>query len=345
MRVLLAEVEAAEVTLEGPHAVWTLAGRLTKRAEGTRWAVRAAPQGIYLGERYVGPLVTFVPEAGAVRVGGRRYRGMLRVVWAEGRLLLINRLELEDYLKGVLPGEVPASFPFEALKAQAILARTYTLSRLGSSPYYDVCAWEACQVYKGLDAETPKHTRAVEATRGQILAYGGRPISAVYHADSGGQTASAYEVWGNAVPYLVVREDPYARAEPWRVRVEARGVQAVLEAFGLGVGPVVGLEVLGYSQSGRIKRLRVVGTAGERVLGIPEVTRVLRALGLPSTRARLEGTGPWVFAGRGKGHGVGMSQWGARGLAAAGWDYREILAYYYPGTVLTTYEVVAQREP
>ena len=348
VRVLLEETGLAEVRLEGPHALWSWAGRVAAVDGPMSYRLLASDRGIELvcddppcpASGYMGNLLSFVPREGAFAVGGRRYRGFLRVVWQEGRLLLINRVGLEDYLQGVLPGEVPASFPFEVLRAQAILARTYTLSRLGSSPYYDLCDSARCQVYLGLDAETARHTQAVRATAGRILAFHGEPISAVYHADSGGTTAAAEEVWGGRVPYLQARDDPWSLSKRWRVQVSARQVQRVLQDLGYAPGAVQSMKVLAKGASGRIVRLEVVGSGTRIVLETPKVGRFLRALGLPSTLASLSG---WTFDGRGSGHGVGMSQWGARGFAQRGWNYREILAYYYPQTVLTSFRLSANR--
>lgn len=348
VRVLLEETGLVQVVLEGPHALWNWSGRVAAVDGPMSYRLLASERGIELvcdeppcpASGYMGNLLSFVPREGAFAVKGRRYRGFLRVVWEEGRLLLVNRVDLEDYLQGVLPGEVPASFPYEVLRAQAILARTYTLSRLGSNPYYDLCDSARCQVYLGLDAETARHTQAVRATAGRILAYRGEPISAVYHADSGGTTAAAEEVWGGSIPYLQARDDPWSLAKRWRVQVSPRQVQRVLQDLGYSPGAVQSLKVLAKGPSGRITRLEVVGTSARVVLETPKANRFLRALGLPSTLATLTG---WTFSGRGSGHGVGMSQWGARGFARKGWNYREILAYYYPHTVLTAYRLSASR--
>ena len=348
VRVLLEETGLARIELEGPHSLWNWGGRLAQVDGPMTYRLLASERGIELVcdrppcpvAGYVGNLVSFVPREGAFALEDRRYRGFLRVVWQEGRLLFINRVELEDYLMGVLPGEVPASFPYDVLRAQAILARTYTLSRLGSNPYYDLCDSARCQVYLGLDAETERHRRAVRDTAGRILAYHGAPISAVYHADSGGTTAAAEEVWGGSIPYLQAREDPWTPARSWRVEVTPRQVQRVLQDLGYSPGAVQRLSVLKKGPSGRITQLEVTGTSARIVLKTPKANRFLRALGLPSTLASLSG---WVFTGRGSGHGVGMSQWGARGFARRGWNYREILAYYYPHTVLTSYRLSAGR--
>ncbi len=335
LRVLLSEAPAQGVQV-GPHQrrnalgsrdfpagslrVWAGAGEVVLEGQGQGlWVELASPEGFTLEER--------------------PYRGNLLALWQGGRLLFINRVWLEDYLLGVVPGEVPASFPEAALQAQAILARTFALYRLNPQGPYDLCATERCQVYRGRQVETPRHTAAVQATRGLIVSYRQKPITAVYHADSGGHTAASAEVWGNRLPYLVARPDPFAQSphSTWSRSLSPEAVAQGLAALGLQVGSVQSVQPVLLSESGRPLRLRISGSGGSLELEAPQATRLLRGLGLPSTRVRFEG---WQVYGQGLGHGVGMSQWGARGLALQGWDFRQILGYYYPGTFLSSFEVV-----
>lgn len=129
---------------------------------------------------------------------------------------------------------MPASFPEEALKAQAVLARTFAVRRLNPLAPYDLCATEACQVYLGLSAETPRHERAVRATEGRVLSYAGQVASALYHADSGGMTAGSEEVFRKALPYLRPRPDPYAKGPKsvWQQAVRPEEAARALRALG-----------------------------------------------------------------------------------------------------------------
>jgi stage II sporulation protein D len=261
---------------------------------------------------------------------GRAYRGGVRLLVQEGRLLVVNLVLLEDYLLGVLPAEMPQGFPLEALKAQAVVARTFAINRLNPKAPYDLCASERCQVYLGFSAETPRHKEAVVATRGQVLSYGGKAISALYHADSGGMTAGSEEVFQRPLPYLRPRPDPYAQGprSAWRLPVRREVAERALRALGQtprGEDPPVVLE---RSPSGRAWRVRLLGA---EVQG-PEAQRLLRLMGLPSALAEFQG---WEAVGRGAGHGVGLSQWGAKGMAEAGYGHREILGHYFPGTFLS----------
>ncbi len=276
---------------------------------------------------------------GPFTLRGTTYRGELWL-WPEGEgLLLINRLPLEDYLLGVLPGEMPGSFPLEALKAQAVLARTYAVRRLSPQGPYDLCADKTCQVYLGLSGETPRHAEAVRATRGLVVSYRGQAISALYHADSGGMTAGSEEVFGQALPYLRPQADPYTRATPWSFPLSESKAKAALLALGLSPRTLEAPSVLRRTPSGRVGRLRLLGVEVEG----PLAQRLVRALGLPSALVAFEG---WQASGRGAGHGVGLSQWGAKGLAEAGYDFRAILGHYFPGTALSPLVVLrAQGRP
>ncbi len=336
LRVLLTETSAGSVQL-GAHQRNTAFGSQDFGAATLR--VTTGPGEVLVDGQSAGPWVELAPADGFT-LGGRPYRGNLLAVWQAGRVLFINRVWLEDYLLGVVPSEVPASFPDSVLQAQAILARTFALYRLNPQGLYDLCATERCQVYLGRSVETARHTSAVYATRSLIVSYNQKPITAVYHSDSGGYTAASAEVWGSSVPYLVSRPDPFAQSPggSWSRTLSPVAVARSLANQGIQVGTVQSITPLFVSESGRPLRLRVVGTSRNVELDGPQSTRLLRGLGLPSTRVRFDG---WQVFGQGNGHGVGMSQWGARGLALQGWDFRQILGYYYPGTFLSSFEVVA----
>lgn len=336
LRVLLGESREATVTIAAHQR--TTGSSLQSFGGGTLRLLAGAGE-VVVGGQGVGPWIELAAPDG-FSLGGRAYRGNLLVVWQNNQLLLINRVWLEDYLLGVVPSEVPASFPAAVLQAQAILARTFALYKLNPSGLYDICASEKCQVYLGKGVETPQHGEAVLATRSLIVSYDQKPITAVYHSDSGGYTAPAAEVWGGNIPYLIARPDPYSQSpnSSWSRTLSPALVAKALAAQGLSVGTVQSIQTLFYGESGRPVRLQIVGSQQSLELGGPQSTRLLRSMGLPSTKVRIEG---WQVWGQGSGHGVGMSQWGARGLALQqGWDFRMILGYYYPGTFLSGFDVI-----
>ncbi|MFN4070398.1 MAG: SpoIID/LytB domain-containing protein [Thermus caldifontis] len=315
LRVLLQEIaEGREVSLFLPEVQGVV-------------RVRSMPQGVWVEGR-VQPFWEF--PGPYFRLEGRSYRGGVRLLAQGGRLLVVNLVPLEDYLLGVLPAEMPESFPLEALKAQAVVARTFAVNRLNPRAPYDLCASENCQVYLGIPAEKAKHTEAVRATWGKVLSYQGQAISALYHADSGGMTAGSEEVFQRALPYLRPRPDPYARGprSQWQLTVSPKKADGVLRAMGYLPRSEEPPSVLERSPSGRVWRLRLLGVE----VGGPEAQRLVRNLGLPSALVEFKG---WQAEGRGAGHGVGLSQWGAKGMAEAGYGYREILGHYFSGTFLS----------
>jgi len=281
---------------------------------------------------------TIAPDDGSFQWEGRTYSGALRFLAHEGELLAINVLPVEEYLRGVVPSEMMASWPMPALEAQAVASRTYTLHSLEPGEPYDICATFLCQEYGGLEAQHPRTDEAIRNTAGLVLSYEGALAKTYYHADSGGATASSSEVWGEEYPYLYGRDDVPARTphRSWRQQIDGARLAALLREHGYEFGTVTHLEPLSYSPSGRVTSARIVGTAGSATVSGPALTNALRGSGLRSTRLRM--SGPLLAQGDGWGHGVGMSQYGARQLALSGYDYRRILEFYYPLTLLESLE-------
>jgi stage II sporulation protein D len=280
------------------------------------------------------------PAPGPHTVDGRRVRGSVEVSRGPGGLRVVNELPLEDYVAGTVLGEVAESWGASLLRAQAVAIRTYALHRRAEagSRGYDVEADTRAQVYLGLDGETDAVRDAVAATRGQVLTYEGAPILAAFSSSAGGRTASAAEVWGHDVPYL--RSVPVTGEEDspdtyWRVRFTADELRLALLALGDDVGALRDVAVVERSPSGRAVAIRVSASRGDVALPAEALRRALGAARLPSTLFEIRRAGDdFVFVGSGRGHGVGMSQWGARALANEGASYTQILATFYPGARL-----------
>lgn len=265
-----------------------------------------------------------------LKAGDMQVRGDVVVRLFKGGLQLVNVIPLEDYLAAVLGSEMPVSFPLEALKAQAVAARTYALQKkigaygsafhMGSSVLH--------QVYGGVNREDPKTRMAVEATRGEVLTHELAPIEAYFHASCGGRTESGQEALGRGLPYLQPADCPCGSlpASHWSATLPASELQAAL-----GQSPE-GLRIAGRTSTHRVTR---VTTSGGGSLSGVELRRRLGYTRLKSLRFDVEKKGQdYVFTGRGYGHGAGLCQWGAKALADRGWTYREILSHYYPGAEL-----------
>ena len=282
-----------------------------------------------------------VSIAGAVGALTRwQVRGGLHV-WQRGRgLLVVNDVEIEDYVMGVVPGEVNAGWHSEVLKAQAVAARTYALYQrtLSAGREYDVVAGTQDQVYQGTKGVDERVARAVESTRGVVVSHHGRPIYAAFSSTAAGPTEDALNVWSKDLPYLRGVDCPFDANSPyyrWRVSVPFDKLEHSLRQIGLPVGTIASLTPFGYSRAGRVTRLRVLHSQGELILRGEDLRKVVGYSTLPSTRFDIETVAQDViFTGFGSGHGVGMCQWGAKQLAELGYPFQTILAYYYPGTEL-----------
>jgi stage II sporulation protein D len=276
-------------------------------------------------------------NGGFIFIGDSWYRGKVLLVPVEGKVTAVNWVDLEAYLYSVLGGEMHANWPQEALKAQAVAARSFALYRRERSgnKVYDVGADTGYQVYKGLTTESAATQAAVQATHGQVLTYGNRVIEAVFHASSGGYTENVEDIWQRAVPYLrsVPDFDQSAPVFRWSETFSADQFQKRV----VGIGRLQQAIPERSTPRGRIVSMRLEGTEGTRVLTGIELRR---ALNLRSTLFTIRVNGDRIQVdGRGFGHGIGMSQWGAFSMAQQGYGYDQILAHYYQGTALSQMRV------
>jgi len=383
----------------------------------------AVAQRLRVSELVVEPLPA-AGTGGSVWLQKRRYRGSLRIRPQGEALQAVNLVGLETYLASVVGSEMPASWPLEALRAQAVAARTYALRALrpSSGRAYDLKATVASQVYLGVEAETASTQAAVAGTRGLVLTYGDGLIEAVFHSSAGGTTENSGELWAQQLPYLVsvADFDNESPVRDWRLPLADELVRKGLPE----IGGLERIEVLSTSSSGRVRQARVVGSAGSLVLtgaelrsrlglkstlvqfvqepiNVPLLTdqagTVVGQLGADTSGPALasrsaqnpslaaaspagKGTPPvsllfgpgsagptapllvppppppgdgrtpmprlqWVAIGRGFGHGIGMSQWGALAMARRGEGFEQILQHYYRGTQLRPYASLAALAP
>lgn len=268
---------------------------------------------------------------GYVYIGDRWYRGKTLVLPTAKKLTAVNYVDLEQYLYSVLGAEMNGSWPQEALKAQAVAARTYAIYKRKNegNGIYDVVDTQASQVYKGIVSESPGTYAAVNATDGQILTYKNQVILSVFHACSGGHTANVEDVWSESLPYLrgVQDFDQNVSGCQWIKTFSPEELNRRIS----GVGSLMSLSPI-LTPYGSIKTIKFVGDRGVRELKGEAVRNVL---GLKSTRFTVtEDPLGLRFDGRGWGHGLGMSQWGAYTLAKQGISYQQILGHYYRSTKL-----------
>lgn len=387
---------------------------------------------------------------------GVRYHGRITFSASSGGCAVGNKIDLELYLCGVLRAEMHHSWHPEALKAQAVVARTYAMKNKGVHGAFDLCDSVHCQVYKGISDSDASLSAAVAATKGLVLRHDGNLASIFYHSDSGGMITRSGAVWTSDLPYLQSRVEPITYTSPnttWEVAILMSQIQSKLSGGGISVGTIQALTPSKRDESGRVELIEIRGSAGaqtitghklrmllgstvvkstlfefgarslydltiasvpatgtttatapsvtvptsvslsqmpkeksmqidwmagNRIFTTQEIMEILSrpdlqnkyielgiarikgekpipvmgsALGRPTPMAQPTGTtttgsarpnlsmtpatgSSVTFYGRGYGHGVGLSQWGAKAMAEVGWPYNRILAHYFPGTVL-----------
>ncbi|PKM67668.1 MAG: hypothetical protein CVU95_06205 [Firmicutes bacterium HGW-Firmicutes-2] len=340
-----------------------------------------------------------IGDASVLNLGKATYRGKVEIGrYGKEKLLAVNIVDIEDYLYSVVVSEIYASWPIESIKAQAVAARTFaiyyvTVAKKFPNEPYDLDDTVNSQVYKGYGVEDRRVTVAVDGTKGKMIYYDGSVIPAYFFSTSGGRTEASEHVWSASVPYLKSMPDLYetepARA-PWIKTYTPAEIESALIKRDISIGSVIDLEVMGYTDAGRVLELKVIGSGGTYILkketmrqwlgmdsrkftlikpgnlpflrhsvisgknyvGVVDYSdayvisssgKAVKFLGQKDqvivmsagniiNQPMISGeTGKFILAGVGYGHGVGMSQSGAKGMALADYTYKDILEYYYKG--------------
>jgi stage II sporulation protein D len=276
-----------------------------------------------------------------IRMGGREYDSPIELVSMGGGMAVVNEVRFEDYLAGVLRAETDERWPVEMLRAQAIVARTYAAHHrlLNAGKPYHILASVAHQQYAGRVSAASPVVAAVQETAGQVLRWEGELFAAFYHTESGGYTEDPRLVFAaQNLPALKPVVCPFSTGSPhfyWTRDLDLAELSEVLRRQGVDVGRVTGLKVAGRTPSLRAVAVTVRGTRGAARLRGSEFRRMVGYDVLKSTLFAVAVNGRTAhFAGRGYGHGVGLCQWGAKGMAEQGHTARQILAFYYPGATL-----------
>jgi stage II sporulation protein D len=291
--------------------------------------------------------VRLVPRTkdAVIYAGSKMYRGSLEVKWRAAGLMVVNTLDLEEYLYGVVPKEAPSQWEMAALRAQAIVARTYALYKRSQQANrdYDIAAqYIRDQHYEGYGAEHARTTQAVDDTKGLVLTCHGALIPAYYHAESAGYTENSEHVWSSAHPCLRAVKAPMHPASPylqWSASVPLQDMRAALMKQGYTLGAIRHLEPIERSATGRIMLLKISHKSGETVMRGADFRLALGPEVIRSTRFTVQITdGRALFNGQGWGHGVGLCQWCSQGMAELGYDHEAILTHYYQGAKLSRYQ-------
>lgn len=328
-----------------------------------------------------------------ISVDGKKYRGEIIIKrFPNSDMTVINSLSLEAYLYGVLPKEMSGDWPMEALKAQAVAARSYAIGTIHKHEElgFNLCSTTNCQVYGGYNVEKPRSNRAVDETAGEVLTYDGKIISPFYHSSSGGHTEDSENVWSIELPYIRGVKDEFSLEAPnstWTKSYTVGEIKNILNSAGLNIGDIKEIYPEGHSDSGRVLSLKIsdgvreIDLAKEKTRTIfgPTIIKsmnfyistdadyFIKSGDLEKTTRRPMGSvvilsadksvktssdrnyrifngndyitasgvpTKYIFNGTGYGHGLGMSQWGAKKMAELGYTYEEILKHYYTGTMI-----------
>ena len=350
---------------------------LRRFEEGGNFVVRQSGNmvGIFEGQKKVheAPIISVKPALKEnVYINGKPYRGGFLFRPTQGGIMTINLIEVDDYLRGVLPAEIGYLRPeqFEAYRVQAIASRSYALSKVQEKELelYDMKATIMDQVYRGVQGETPEASLAVDETRGIVGIWEGNPIRAYYSACCGGHTADIRVSWPWKTPYPYLygirdtgedRSKSLCRSSPhfrWRVHWSGRTLESIIKKTlprELGVRPgvvgkLVDLKVLGTAPDGRVTGVEIVTDRGSHRVDGDRIRWVL--LPNPGSDAILKSTlfkmsvkhargkvSTVNLTGGGNGHGVGLCQAGALRMAEQGYSAEEILTHYYPGVRIYRY--------
>jgi stage II sporulation protein D len=330
-------------------------GRVLEQIPAQTPVVAESDQGRVAVSNFRASMVWIEPaNGGYVAIGDQRgtkwYRGRALIVPTRAGLTAVNYVDLEQYLYSVVGSEMPTSWLPEALKAQAIAARSYALFQRqnGANAVFDVGDTARWQVYGGAEQEASSTIAAVDATAGQVLTYNGQIINAVFHSSSGGYTENVEDVWVNALPYLraVPDYDQSAPVYQWTVNISADRMRQIIP----GIGNILSLTPETTTPRGRVVRMQVRGETGTHEIDgddlrndlglkstlftvVPEMNQVA------STQAVSSAPIAFQITGRGFGHGLGMSQYGAYALAGRGYTYQQIVTHYYTGATLARMQV------
>lgn len=336
-------------------------------------------------------------ENPTITVEKDRYRDYIRLINKNNEIVIINHVDLENYLYGVVPREMSHTTHLEALKAQAVASRSFTISNINKHSHegFNLCDTTHCQVYSGFEYERPSTNLAVSETKGIMAYYDGKVIEAFYHSTSSGFTEDSLNVWGGEVAYLKSVEDIFSLDSPysnWSFSMKTSDLNDKLVLAGIDIGDLQGIEVMGTTLTGKVDKVKLIGSRREEIITGNNFRNLVGNTTLKSTwfninnsglsvsdkayvisgdnksqaidiskayiidgneekkvnrgtvsramgKDRVENLGGYypissteiLIEGKGYGHGVGMSQYGAKKMAELGYSYDEILKYYYTG--------------
>ena len=346
IRVAVME-DASSLSLKAPGHYEIRDSRTQKvlsRGRNLKTTVTTYKNGILLGKVTSNTPKLFIKtdESGIIVINGRRLRGNIELIKKDnGKIVAVNHIDLEDYVKGISVREISHYWPPEALKAEVIVFRTFAIYKMGESAGkdYDLTSDIYSQVYSGTAAERYRINKAVDETRGLVLTYKGRILPAFYHATCAGHTEDASMLWNinlaplKGIPCGFCRESPHFS---WHYVGSPDEIKEKLSKAGYKTEDIKDIIILGKDNSGRITDLKIVSGKKDLKISAKDFRDIMGPNIIKSTNFSVNVIkDDVVFEGFGWGQGVGLCQWGAYFMAKQGYTADEILKYYYPGTEIS----------
>lgn len=338
-----------KLSIRGEFQITELStGRILSSAKNLNGSVvRNLPDGIQIGsQKYFENKIAITPFYEAmIYINRQRFRGAINLIHTpDKKLLVVNVVDLEDYVKGVLYHEVSPRWPIEALKAQAVAARTYALYRMQNSKDkdFDLTNDIYSQVYGGKNSERYRTNLAVEGTRKKILTFQGKILPAYFHAACAGRTEDVSELWKEDLLPLKGVRCPFCVNSVhyrWKNNFRSKDVQDKLNKNGYPIGLIQDIRVQERNSSGRIRRLKITARDGQILfISGKDFRNIVGPNDIRSNNYDVVMFGYYFdLLGYGWGHGVGLCQWGAFQMARERYQYEDILKFYYPGAKIEDY--------
>ena len=321
------KTDVSSFSLEGDAQILNVKEKVVGSVQG-RFKIAASSGGITVGGKFFKTdMLKFTSELIPLKVEGRMFRGEIEVYLKNGKLIVVNKLDIEDYVKGVINKEAIPSWPIEAKKTQAVLARTFAVYQKmfnPRSPYFDLAPTVLDQVYDGLGKEDVSSVEAVDATRGEVITIGSDPAKIYFHSTCGGTISSSAEIWKKDEPHLQQLSCPYCTKSSlyrWTRKLKTAEI-----AKKLGVKSVKSIKTVRGKT--RVDSVLVDG----KKIPVNKFRELVGFSVIWSNDFSVSKSGDtFVFNGKGAGHGVGVCQWGMAGMAAQGKNHYEILKFYLKG--------------
>ncbi len=337
---VLLDVPSVTISIDGPYEV-SPKNPLLSGTKAFEAVIKPYQEGLMIGDgHYRRDRITFKVKNGSIRIDKREYLHQVQISKdSKGKLSVINQIDLEEYLKGVLPLEVNAGWPIEALKAHAIISRTFALFKAieKKDEAFSLLSTVHSQVYGGSLFHKMKTDDAIDATRGEVLTFKGKIFPSYFHAACGGQTAQADKIWAvepnPVLKGVVCNFCSNSKYWKWSFHIPLKQIEEIMQKNGYPANHLNNIILTRYDPSGRASKVVLQYQYSDLTIGADELRAYLGYERLKSLKATVVvKNGQAYFSGHGWGHGIGLCQWGARHQAALGKTYRQILEFYFPGS-------------